>query len=84
MTRKKTERSDSVNRFESVEAQTLAPIMKKDDFSDSEEELVRTSSSQVLAEYDRGYKKLGEPFARGDCMSNLIALLLTSSNMVQW
>jgi hypothetical protein len=24
-----------------------------------------------LAEYDRGYRKLGEPFARGDCMQKV-------------
>jgi hypothetical protein len=47
---------------------------KKDDFSDSDEELLCTSSSQVLAEYDRGYKKLGEPFARGDCMPRLFTI----------
>jgi hypothetical protein len=42
--------------------------VKKDDYSDNDEELISTSSSQVLAEYDRGYRKLGEGFARGDCM----------------
>jgi hypothetical protein len=47
---------------------------KKDDYSDSDEELIVTSSSQVLAEYDRGYKKLGEGFARGDCMHNRTTL----------
>jgi hypothetical protein len=41
---------------------------KKEDYSDSDEELICTSSSQVLAEYDRVYQKLGEGFARGDCM----------------
>lgn len=41
---------------------------KKDDYSDSDEELLVTSSSKVFAEYDRGYRRLGEPFARGDCM----------------
>jgi hypothetical protein len=41
----------------------------KDEYSDSDEELISTSSSQVLAEYDRGYRKLGEGFARGDCMN---------------
>ncbi|KAF1913891.1 hypothetical protein BDU57DRAFT_454979 [Ampelomyces quisqualis] len=30
------------------------------DYSDSDEESICTSSSQVLAEYDRGYQKLGE------------------------
>jgi hypothetical protein len=40
---------------------------KDDDFSDSKEELVCTSSSQVRAEYERGYRKLGEPYAQGDC-----------------
>ncbi|KAI1546523.1 hypothetical protein PtrCC142_000110 [Pyrenophora tritici-repentis] len=39
---------------------------KESEFSDSEEELVCTSSIQVRAEYERGYRKLGEPFARGD------------------
>ncbi|PZD33977.1 hypothetical protein A1F96_01832 [Pyrenophora tritici-repentis] len=41
---------------------------KESEFSDSEEELVCTSSIQVRAEYERGYRKLGEPFARGDSM----------------
>jgi hypothetical protein len=41
---------------------------EKDEYSDSGEELISTSSSQILAEYDRGYRKLGEGFARGDCM----------------
>jgi hypothetical protein len=38
----------------------------KGEYSDSEEELICTSSSQIRAEYERGYRKLGEPFARGD------------------
>ncbi|CAO2657471.1 Nn.00g035970.m01.CDS01 [Neocucurbitaria sp. VM-36] len=42
---------------------------RKDHYSDSDEELICTSSSQVRAEYDRGYRKLGEPFARGDLMT---------------
>jgi hypothetical protein len=46
-------------------------VGSKDDFSDSDEEIISTSSSQVLAEYDRGYRKLGEPFARGDCMQKV-------------
>lgn len=41
---------------------------RKEDYSDSDEELIVTSSSRVLAEYDRGYRKLGENYARGDCM----------------
>ena len=41
---------------------------RKGDYSDSEEELIFTSSSQIRAEYERGYRKLGEPFARGDGM----------------
>jgi hypothetical protein len=41
---------------------------KKEDYSDSDEELICTSSSQVTKAYDRGYQKLGEGFARGDCM----------------
>jgi hypothetical protein len=48
---------------------------RKDDFSDSDEELIVTSSSQVRAEYERGYKKLGEPFARGDCMQIIDSLI---------
>lgn len=42
---------------------------KKGEYSDSDEESICTSSSQVVAEYDRGYQKLGEGFARGDCTS---------------
>ena len=42
---------------------------KEEGFSDSEEELICTSSIQVRAEYERGYRKLGEPFARGDSMN---------------
>ncbi|KAF2823547.1 hypothetical protein CC86DRAFT_372485 [Ophiobolus disseminans] len=42
---------------------------KKEDYSDSDEELICTSSSQVLAEYDRGYKRIGEGFARGDLVT---------------
>jgi hypothetical protein len=41
---------------------------RKDGYSDSDDELIFTSSSQVLAEYHRGYRKIGEGFARGDCM----------------
>jgi hypothetical protein len=41
---------------------------REKDYSDSEEELIFTSSSQIKAEYERGYRKLGEPFARGDGM----------------
>jgi hypothetical protein len=41
---------------------------RKEDYNDSEEELICTSSSQIRAEYERGYRKLGEPFARGDGM----------------
>jgi hypothetical protein len=44
---------------------------RKDESSDSEEELILSLSSQVRAEYERGYKRLGEPFARGDRMSLL-------------
>lgn len=40
--------------------------VKRGDDSDKEEELISTSSNQVRVEYDRGYRKLGEPFARGD------------------
>jgi hypothetical protein len=47
--------------------------VKKDEYSDSDEELICTSSSQVMAEYDRGYRRLGEGFARGDCMLYQIA-----------
>ncbi|EFQ87923.1 hypothetical protein PTT_16377 [Pyrenophora teres f. teres 0-1] len=44
---------------------------KEEEFSDSEEELVCTSSIQVRAEYERGYRKLGEPFARGDTTTHI-------------
>lgn len=42
---------------------------KYKDGCDSEGELISTSSAQVQAEYDRGYRKIGESFARGDGMS---------------
>ncbi|KAH5269742.1 hypothetical protein HBI71_059950 [Parastagonospora nodorum] len=42
---------------------------RKEEYTDSDEELISTSSSQVLAEYDRGYRKLGEGFARGDLVT---------------
>ncbi|KAL6151138.1 hypothetical protein ACJBU6_10129 [Exserohilum turcicum] len=41
------------------------------DACDSEEELIFTSSIQVRAEYDRGYKKHGELFARGDSTTQI-------------
>ncbi|KAH7406101.1 hypothetical protein DE146DRAFT_433718 [Phaeosphaeria sp. MPI-PUGE-AT-0046c] len=44
---------------------------KKDEYSDTDEELIVTSSSQVLAEYDRGYRRLGEGFARGDLVTQI-------------
>lgn len=56
---------------------------RKEDYSDSDEELIVTSSSQVLAEYDRGYHRLGEGYARGDCMFNYVniaALYLRNRN----
>lgn len=34
---------------------------------DNESELIFTASVQIRAEYERGYRKLGESFARGDC-----------------
>jgi len=37
-------------------------------YVDSEEEIIRKSSYQIRAEYERGYRHLGESFARGDCM----------------
>ncbi|KAL5119541.1 hypothetical protein ACEQ8H_002606 [Pleosporales sp. CAS-2024a] len=43
--------------------------LKKDEDSDSDEEVISTSSSLVLAEYDRGYRKVGESFARGDLVT---------------
>jgi hypothetical protein len=48
---------------------------RKEDHNESDEELIVTSSSQVLAEYDRGYRKLGEGYARGDCMYNHLILV---------
>ncbi|CAN9311352.1 unnamed protein product [Alternaria alternata] len=50
----------------------------KGDYSDSEEELIFTSSSQIRAEYERGYRKLGEPFARGDVLNIQQDLLLST------
>lgn len=35
-------------------------------YVDSEEEIIRKSSYQIRAEYERGYRHLGESFARGD------------------
>ncbi|KAG9187724.1 hypothetical protein G6011_05595 [Alternaria panax] len=61
----------------------------KGDYSDSEEELICTSSSQIRAEYERGYRKLGEPFARGDVtthtqlQSQIIKLQQTVLNIQQ-
>jgi hypothetical protein len=40
---------------------------EKESDSDPDEQLISEASSQILAEYDRGYRKVGEPFARGDC-----------------
>jgi hypothetical protein len=40
---------------------------EKESDSDPDEQLISEASSQILAEYDRGYRKIGEPFARGDC-----------------
>jgi hypothetical protein len=40
---------------------------EKENDSDPDEHLISEASSQILAEYDRGYRKVGEPFARGDC-----------------
>jgi hypothetical protein len=37
---------------------------------DSEGELIFTSSAQIRAEYERGYRKIGESFARGDGTSS--------------
>ncbi|KAF1842364.1 uncharacterized protein K460DRAFT_409778 [Cucurbitaria berberidis CBS 394.84] len=61
----------------------------KDDYSNSDDELICTSSVQVKAEYDRGYRKLGEPFARGDLItqnqlqSQIIQLQQTLLNIHQ-
>ncbi|RYN52133.1 hypothetical protein AA0114_g5016 [Alternaria tenuissima] len=61
----------------------------KGDYSDSEEELIFTSSSQIRAEYERGYRKLGEPFAHGDVtthtqlQSQIIKLQQTVLNIQQ-
>jgi hypothetical protein len=44
---------------------------QREDFSDSEEKLICTSSTQVQKEYERGYQRLGEPFARGDVMAQI-------------
>ncbi|KAF1941566.1 hypothetical protein EJ02DRAFT_404367 [Clathrospora elynae] len=49
----------------------FSPERRRTDYSDSEEELICTSSTQVRAEYDRGYRKLGEPFARVTAQTQL-------------
>lgn len=51
---------------------------KDEEFSDSDEELIVTSSSRIREEYDRGYRKLGEAFARGDCTYLLSDVATTS------
>ncbi|KAF1833828.1 hypothetical protein BDW02DRAFT_361449 [Decorospora gaudefroyi] len=67
----------------------FGPGRRKEDCSDSEEELIRTSSSHIRAEYERGYRKLGEPFARGDLtaqtqlQSQIIQLQQTLLNIQQ-
>jgi hypothetical protein len=40
---------------------------EKDSYGDSDEQLISEASHQIQAEYDRGYRKIGEPYARGDC-----------------
>ncbi len=40
--------------------------LKKEE-PDSDEDLICSASVQVRAEYDRGYRRFGEGFARGDC-----------------
>ncbi|KAI8937727.1 hypothetical protein NX059_005427 [Plenodomus lindquistii] len=45
--------------------------LRKSEYLDSEEELICKSSVQVRAEYERGYKRLGEPFARGDLVAQI-------------
>jgi hypothetical protein len=58
-------------------------IDSKQDYSDSDEELIRTSSSQILAEYDRGYQQLGEGFARGDCITSP-STGTSCANVTEW
>ncbi|EUC47696.1 hypothetical protein COCMIDRAFT_89326 [Bipolaris oryzae ATCC 44560] len=41
------------------------------DLCESEGELIFTSSAQIRAEYDRGYRKIGESFARGDATAQI-------------
>ncbi|RAR07017.1 hypothetical protein DDE83_006678 [Stemphylium lycopersici] len=48
---------------------------RKSDSTDSEEELILTASAQIRTEYERGYRRLGEPFARGDARAASIAAL---------
>ncbi|KAF2856741.1 hypothetical protein T440DRAFT_484857 [Plenodomus tracheiphilus IPT5] len=45
--------------------------LRKSEYLDSEEELICKSSVQVRAEYERGYRRLGEPFARGDLVAQI-------------
>ncbi|CBX94472.1 hypothetical protein IAQ61_009684 [Plenodomus lingam] len=40
--------------------------LRKNEYVDSEEESIYKSSVHIRAEYERGYQRLGEPFARGD------------------
>lgn len=39
--------------------------------SDSEDDIICTASPQVQTTYDHGYRKLGEPFARGDHLAKI-------------
>ncbi|KAH9868433.1 hypothetical protein J1614_007505 [Plenodomus biglobosus] len=45
--------------------------LRKSEYIDSEEELICTSSIHVRAEYERGYRRLGEAFARGDLVAQI-------------
>ncbi|KAF2132325.1 hypothetical protein P153DRAFT_383213 [Dothidotthia symphoricarpi CBS 119687] len=44
---------------------------RKDHYGDSDEKDLTTSSFYIQAEYDRGYRELGEKFARGDLMTQV-------------
>jgi hypothetical protein len=45
---------------------------REKDYSDSEEESIYSSGAVLKREYDRGYDRLGERFAIGDCTCSLL------------
>ena len=43
---------------------------RENDYEDSDEESIYSSGSLVRQEYDRGFNRLGDQFAVGDCERN--------------